>query len=89
MILCYRYKYKDNMNISMFVVTVVRLILLFFVAVQNFQRQSSLLFKVLSSVRSHQASSHLAQLLLRIDYNRFFSMTCSRLYNSSSFTQRT
>ena len=40
---------------------------------QNFQRQSNLLFKILSSVRSHQASPHLAQLLLRIDFNKYFT----------------
>ncbi|KAG8173532.1 hypothetical protein JTE90_015824 [Oedothorax gibbosus] len=39
----------------------------------NFQRQTSLLFRVLSGVRSHQVSPHLAQLLLRIDYNKYLS----------------
>ncbi|EDV27073.1 uncharacterized protein TRIADDRAFT_23331 [Trichoplax adhaerens] len=38
-----------------------------------FERQTSLLLKILSSVRSHQASPHLSQLLLRIDFNKFFS----------------
>jgi hypothetical protein len=41
---------------------------------QNFQGQSNLLFKILSSVRSHNASPHLAQLLLRLDFNRYFSI---------------
>ncbi|XP_071794124.1 gamma-tubulin complex component 4-like isoform X1 [Asterias amurensis] len=41
---------------------------------QGFNRQSSLLFKILSSVRSHhQASPYLAQLLLRLDYNKYYS----------------
>lgn len=39
----------------------------------NFQRQTSLLFRTLSGVRSHQVSPHLAQLLLRIDYNKYLS----------------
>lgn len=39
----------------------------------NFQRQTSLLFRILSGVRSHQVSPHLAQLLLRIDYNKYLS----------------
>ena len=39
----------------------------------NFSRQSNLLFKLLTSIRSRQIGSHLAQLLLRIDYNRYFS----------------
>ncbi|EDO37244.1 predicted protein [Nematostella vectensis] len=46
---------------------------------QGYERQSSLLFKILSSVRSHQASPHLAQLLLRIDFNKHFSTTPSSL----------
>ena len=40
---------------------------------QNYSRQSSLLLKLFSGVRSHQASPHLAQFLLRIDFNRYFS----------------
>ena len=39
----------------------------------TFSRQSSLLFKLLSSIKSRQTGSQLAQLLLRIDYNRYFS----------------
>lgn len=46
---------------------------------KGFQRQSSLLFKVLSSVRSHQASPHLSQLLLRIDFNKYFSVAGGQL----------
>lgn len=46
---------------------------------QNFQRQSNLLFTVLSSVRSHNASPHLAQLLLRLDYNHYFSVAGGQL----------
>ncbi|XP_065672561.1 gamma-tubulin complex component 4 isoform X3 [Hydra vulgaris] len=40
---------------------------------QDFDRQTSVLFKILSSVRSHQTSPHLAQLLLRIDFNKYFT----------------
>jgi gamma-tubulin complex component 4 len=39
----------------------------------EFDRHACLLFKILSSVQSHQGSAHLAQLLLRIDYNYYFS----------------
>lgn len=39
----------------------------------NFSRQSSLLFKLLASIRSRQIGTQLSQLLLRIDYNRYFS----------------
>jgi len=39
----------------------------------TFQRQSSLLIQLLTSLRSHLAPSSLAQLLTRIDYNRYFS----------------
>lgn len=46
---------------------------------QNFQGQSNLLFKILSSVRSHNASPHLAQLLLRLDFNRYFSIAGGQL----------
>ena len=41
---------------------------------KSFERQSSLLLAMLSSVRSHQASPHLAQLLLRIDFNKYFTI---------------
>ncbi len=40
---------------------------------ENFARQSSLLFKLLTSIKSRQTGSQLAQLLLRIDFNRYFS----------------
>lgn len=39
----------------------------------NFSRQSSLLIQLLTSLRTHLAPSCLAQLLTRIDYNRYFS----------------
>jgi gamma-tubulin complex component 4 len=39
----------------------------------NFSRQSSWLFKLLTSIKGRQTGSQLAQLLLRIDYNRYFS----------------
>lgn len=41
--------------------------------IQGFRRQSSLLFKILSSVRNHQINSDLAQLLLRLDYNKYYT----------------
>ncbi|XP_056269260.1 gamma-tubulin complex component 4 [Pseudoliparis swirei] len=41
--------------------------------VNGFRRQSSLLFKILSSVRNHQINSDLAQLLLRLDYNKYYT----------------
>ncbi|XP_060567272.1 gamma-tubulin complex component 4-like [Ruditapes philippinarum] len=46
---------------------------------KNLQRQSSLLFKMLSSVRSNSSSPHLAQLLLRLDFNKFFSISGGQL----------
>ena len=39
----------------------------------NFSRQSGLLFKLLTSIQSRTTGTKLAQLLLRIDYNRYFS----------------
>ncbi|GCC16679.1 hypothetical protein chiPu_0017310 [Chiloscyllium punctatum] len=41
--------------------------------VTGFSRQSSLLFKILSSVRNHQINADLAQLLLRLDYNKYYT----------------
>jgi gamma-tubulin complex component 4 len=41
---------------------------------QGFERQVQLLFKILSGVRGSVAP-HLAQLLLRFDFNQYFSMT--------------
>lgn len=38
-----------------------------------FERQSAFLFTVLSGVQLHQSAPHLAQLLLRMDFNRHFS----------------
>ncbi|GBL95752.1 Gamma-tubulin complex component 4 [Araneus ventricosus] len=48
----------------------------------NFQRQTSLLFRILSGVRSHQVSPHLAQLLLRIDYNKYLTSCGGQLGGS-------
>ena len=42
-------------------------------SLQDFKRQSSLFFKIISSIKSHHSSPHLAQLLLRVDYNKYFS----------------
>jgi len=44
---------------------------------KEFHLHSSLLFRMLSSVHSHQTSAHLAQLLLRVDFNKFFTRTTS------------
>ncbi|XP_069758610.1 gamma-tubulin complex component 4 isoform X3 [Narcine bancroftii] len=41
--------------------------------VTGFSQQSSQLFKILSSVRNHQINSGLAQLLLRLDYNKYYT----------------
>ncbi|XP_059201908.1 gamma-tubulin complex component 4 [Centropristis striata] len=43
------------------------------ILVKGFRRQSFLLFKILSSVRNHQINSDLAQLLLRLDYNKYYT----------------
>ncbi|GFO41975.1 gamma-tubulin complex component [Plakobranchus ocellatus] len=39
----------------------------------SFQRHSSLLFRILSGVHSQSSRPHLAQLLLRLDFNKFFT----------------
>uniref|UniRef100_A0A8C7L1S7 Gamma-tubulin complex component n=1 Tax=Oncorhynchus kisutch TaxID=8019 RepID=A0A8C7L1S7_ONCKI len=41
----------------------------------NLCRQSFLLFKILSGVRNHQINSDLAQLLLRLDYNKYYTQS--------------
>ncbi|XP_022798723.1 gamma-tubulin complex component 4-like [Stylophora pistillata] len=53
---------------------------------KTYERQTVLFFQILSSVRSHQASPHLAQLLLRIDFNKHFS---SSTFSSTSSTAET
>ncbi|KAJ7388784.1 Gamma-tubulin complex component 4 [Desmophyllum pertusum] len=50
---------------------------------KTYERQTVLLFQILSSVRSHQASPHLAQLLLRIDFNKHFSSSSTTTISSS------
>lgn len=40
----------------------------------SFSRHSGFLFQLLSRLRNQQQGCHLAQLLLRIDFNRFFSL---------------
>ncbi|MBN3316885.1 GCP4 protein, partial [Atractosteus spatula] len=45
------------------------------IQVKGFSRQSFLLFKILSSVRNHQINSDLAQLLLRLDYNKYYTQS--------------
>ncbi|XP_071512023.1 gamma-tubulin complex component 4-like [Diadema antillarum] len=42
---------------------------------KDFNRQSSLLFTILSGVRNHHASPHLTQLLLRLDFNKYYSQS--------------
>ncbi len=39
----------------------------------SFSRQSGFLFQLLGQLRNQQQGCHLAQLLLRIDFNRYFS----------------
>ncbi|XP_059164768.1 gamma-tubulin complex component 4-like [Physella acuta] len=48
----------------------------------NFQRHSSLLFRILSGVRNQTTRSHLAQLLLRLDFNKFYTNTGGQLGSS-------
>uniref|UniRef100_A0A6I8R528 Gamma-tubulin complex component n=1 Tax=Xenopus tropicalis TaxID=8364 RepID=A0A6I8R528_XENTR len=43
------------------------------ILVKGFSCQSSLLFRILSSVRNHQINPDLAQLLLRLDYNKYYT----------------
>ncbi|XP_012692054.1 gamma-tubulin complex component 4 [Clupea harengus] len=45
------------------------------ILVKGFSRQSFLLFKILSTVRNHQINSDLAQLLLRLDYNKYYTQS--------------
>lgn len=40
---------------------------------RDFSRHSSLFFDVVSGVKVHSSAPHLAQLLLRVDYNKYFS----------------
>jgi len=40
---------------------------------KDFSRQSSLFFEIVSGVKVHSSAPHLAQLLLRVDYNKYFS----------------
>jgi len=51
---------------------------------KDFDRQTSLLFTIVSNVRSHHASPHLPQLLLRIDFNKYFTKTSA----NTSLTNR-
>ena len=46
---------------------------------QSFQRQSNILFRILSSVSSHNASPHLSQLLLRLDFNKYYTTAGGQL----------
>jgi len=46
---------------------------------KDFERQAGFLFTILSGVKSHQESPHLAQLLLFLDYNRYFTDVNSKL----------
>ena len=40
---------------------------------KDFHRHSSLFFEIVSGVKVHASAPHLAQLLLRVDYNKYFS----------------
>lgn len=42
---------------------------------KDFNRQSYLFFDIVSGVKVHGSAPHLAQLLLRVDYNKYFSTT--------------
>ncbi|KAL8582302.1 hypothetical protein ACOMHN_037059 [Nucella lapillus] len=46
---------------------------------KNFQRQSNILFRILTSVSSHNASPHLTQLLLRLDFNKYYTTSGGQL----------
>ncbi|PVD20069.1 hypothetical protein C0Q70_20563 [Pomacea canaliculata] len=46
---------------------------------KSFQRQSNILFRILSSVSSHNASPHLTQLLLRLDFNKYYTAAGGQL----------
>ncbi|KAH0620165.1 hypothetical protein JD844_014798 [Phrynosoma platyrhinos] len=50
---------------------------------KGFSCQSSLLFKILSSVHNHQINSDLAQLLLRLDYNKYYTQAGGTLGRQS------
>ena len=56
---------------------------------QDFHRHASLLFRLLSDVKSHHHSPHLSQMMLRIDYNKFFSSSCSAVVPFPAGTQKT
>ena len=40
---------------------------------EEFSRQASLFFDIVSGIKVHGCAPHLAQLLLRVDYNKYFS----------------
>lgn len=42
---------------------------------EQFSRQASLFFDIVSGIQVHGCAPHLAQLLLRYDYNKYFSNT--------------
>ncbi|XP_067933538.1 gamma-tubulin complex component 4-like isoform X2 [Watersipora subatra] len=44
-----------------------------------FQKQTLLLFKILTSTKTHQRNPYLVQLLLRIDFNKYFSSSGQQL----------
>jgi gamma-tubulin complex component 4 len=46
---------------------------------KDFSRHASLLFHILSNVKSYSSSPHLAQLLLRVDFNQYFTTHPSSL----------
>ncbi|KAK7116694.1 gamma-tubulin complex component 4-like [Littorina saxatilis] len=46
---------------------------------KNFQLQSHILFQILSSVSSRNASPHLTQLLLRLDFNKYYTTSGGQL----------
>lgn len=42
---------------------------------EEFNKQASLFFDIVSGIKIHGCAPHLAQLLLRVDYNKYFSNT--------------
>lgn len=54
---------------------------------KDFSKQSSLFFDIVSGIKVHGCAPHLAQLLLRVDYNKYFSSNTkyTRTHSSSTY----
>jgi len=46
---------------------------------EEFENQSALIFKMMSNVKKNQSSPFLSQLLLRLDYNKYYSELAAKL----------